>query len=328
MKPAENNLTPRTAKPLVSVVLPAYNAELYIKEAVTSILHQTFTNIEIIIIEDKSSDKTLEIINTLSKSDVRIKIIKNKVNEGIVCCLNKGINAAQANLIARMDADDIAKKDRLYKQVNFLENNPDTILIGSGIETIDSKGKHINFQNYPSNDNEITHMLRHKSPFAHPTVIFNKECVIKVGGYRQKYRTGQDYDLWSRLQKEGKFANINEPLLKYRIHDEQVTFKKLKEQHRSHIESRLENMGIPDYSLAERITGKDGTLGSKYLYISHQQSQLSNRHASFKYNLLGIISSPLNPRAWKSCTALIKSGRLYDLIKYYKNRILNYVSRR
>lgn len=327
MRPTKRNHKSGTETPLVSVVLPAYNAERYIELAVTSILQQTLVNIEVIIIDDNSTDKTLEITEHLSKNDARVKIIKNTVNEGIVCCLNKGIGIAQSNFIARMDADDISKKDRLSKQVEFLKKNPDIILLGTGVEVIDSKGKHLGFRQYPENNDEILIMLKHKSPFAHPTVIFHKEHVIKTGGYREKYRTGQDYDLWARLQKEGKFANINEPLLKYRIHGEQVTHKKLKEQHQSHIESRQENMGIPDYSLAERLTGKDGTLGSKYLYISQQQSQLSNRYASFIYNLRSIINSPLNPRAWKFLITLIKSSRLYDLMKYYKNRVSRYISR-
>ena len=306
--------------PHISVILPAYNAEEYLGEAIQSILDQTFGDFELIIINDKSTDATATIISSFN--DPRILILNNTVNRNITYSLNKGIKEAKGKYIARMDADDIALPNRLSLQFEFLQNNPGTILVGSNIEVINEKGKHLAHREYPGSHDEIIKMLNDKSAFAHPTVMFLKSAVMAVQGYQNKYKAGQDYDLWLRLCSQGNLANLPEYLLKYRIHNDQITYRKLEVQHRSHMRARLENLGLNDYSLKEKLLGKDGTLGAKHLSIAYQQHQLGNQAHSMKCCFTAICHSPLNSKAWKFTTILLNKTKSFDLLRYYKKRIV------
>lgn len=195
---------------LVSVVLPAYNAELYLKEAIDSILEQTFTDFELIVLNDGSSDSTEDII--LSYSDRRIVYVRNQENLGLIETLNKGISLAKGKYIARMDADDIALPERLAKQINFLEENTQYGVVGSFAQIIDSK----NIYKVPVTDKEIKAFLYIDSPFIHPSVVIRKDLLTN-NLYDHQYHRIEDYELWVRLSSQTKFYNIPEILLNYRV---------------------------------------------------------------------------------------------------------------
>lgn len=201
---------------LISVVLPAYNAELYIKEAIDSVLAQTFTNFELIILNDGSTDKTEEIIS--SYQDSRIVYVKNEQNLGLIGTLNKGMTLAKGKYIARMDADDICFPQRFAKQVDFLEQNQDYVICGTAAYRFYdhiSDGKAFN---PPLNDENIRVRLFFNSAFIHPSVMFHAD-VIRDHHLRfsDDYKYAEDYFFWMDLLKYGKGFNLKEKLLYYRV---------------------------------------------------------------------------------------------------------------
>lgn len=206
----------------LTVLLPAYNTEQYIHEAIDSILNQTFTDFEFLIINDGSKDKTLDIIK--SYSDPRIKVI-DQPNLGLIDSLNKGIALAKGNIIARMDADDIALPDRIEHQLKFLQENPDYVLVGSESDVIDKDGNYLMklIPRIGYTHEDISERIDEKCPFIHPTVMFRKDAALKAGGYPQNAILFEDHLLWKKMLSTGKVCNLHEVLLKVRFNPESVT---------------------------------------------------------------------------------------------------------
>lgn len=216
-------------KPLISVVMPARNAQKYIGKSIESILSQTFKNFELIIINDCSTDKTLAIIKSFSKKDFRIRIINNEKRLNIARTLNKGISLAKSNIIARMDADDIAFSRRLERQYKTIDSSKNISVIGSDIVIMDANGSEIGIRNYPHQSKKLKKCLFRYSPFAHPVVMFKKDMFEEVGGYNPKYSPTEDLDLWFRLGSNHEFKSIPEPLLKYRIYEKSSSHKAIRD---------------------------------------------------------------------------------------------------
>lgn len=208
-----NNHFLSTAKPDVTVVLPAFNASPYIDEAIRSILNQTLKNFELIIINDGSTDDTLQKIHQYQ--DNRIVVI-NQTNTGLVESLNRGIALARADLIARQDADDASLPQRLEIQYQMFAQQPDLALLGSSMVTIDENSLALNHHHVLIGNPEIRQELLVRSPFAHGSVMFRKETFSRAGGYRTDDWPAEDYGLWVRMSAYGRFANIDEPLYRYR----------------------------------------------------------------------------------------------------------------
>ena len=207
--------------PLVSVVMSVYNGEKYLREAIDSILNQTFKDFEFIIINDGSTDDTLKIIK--SYKDPRI-MLTSRENKGLVASLNEGIERARGKYIARMDADDISVSERLQLQVEYLESNPCVGLVGSQFCTInkdDSVAKSL--VSMPITDYDIKLLLGYGTVFCHSSVLFKKELIGKVGGYDEKYYLAEDHDLWCRMAEVTKVHNIPEVLLAYRLVDSGIS---------------------------------------------------------------------------------------------------------
>ncbi|WP_062051726.1 glycosyltransferase [Bacillus sp. JCM 19034] len=207
-------------KPEVTVLMSVYNDEQYLEESVESILNQTYENFEFLIIDDASTDGSYEILKEFAEKDQRIKLIKNKENKGLSYNLAEGVSQATTKWIARMDADDIAREDRLLLQMNYVAEHPNTDIIGSYVMDIDAKGNEIELRKVPTTHEKIASLIW-TCPFIHPTVLFKKKAIEKVGSYDKNLRRRQDYDLWFRCQ-EGKlqFHNIDQPLLYYRATDD------------------------------------------------------------------------------------------------------------
>ncbi|MEK7202849.1 MAG: glycosyltransferase, partial [Patescibacteria group bacterium] len=192
-------------------------------EAIKSILNQSFTDFEFIIINDGSIDKSLEILKKYQIKDKRIKIISIN-NKGLVYSLNEGIKLAQGEYIARMDVDDISKQDRLEKQFKYIQAN-NLVVCGAWAEGIDGLGNNIKNMNYPPDIKKIKIFTLLHNPFIHSSVMFRKDIFEKVGGYKIFFKHIEDYELWTRIVFKYKTGNIPEALLKYRIHEEQITKK-------------------------------------------------------------------------------------------------------
>jgi glycosyltransferase involved in cell wall biosynthesis len=215
--------------PKVSVLMPAYNAEKYLGEAIESILNQTFTDFEFIIIDDCSTDKTWEIIQEYVKKDKRIISIKNEKNLKLSATLNKGIEACKADYIARMDADDWSYPDRLEKQYEVISKDPKIGILGGSMEVCDEDLKVLNVRKYNISDSEIRKNLFKYSPFCHPATMFKKEALLK-DRYNINLNDAEDYDLYFRIGKYYKLQNLSNIAIKYRTSDNQVSNKKAKRQ--------------------------------------------------------------------------------------------------
>jgi hypothetical protein len=218
------------ADPLISVVMSVFNGERFLREAMESILNQSFRDFELIVIDDGSTDGSAEILSSFAGQDSRVQV-HWQPNRGLVEALNRGFGLARGKYIARMDADDIAVRDRLLRQSSFLERNPEVGVVGGAIQRIDSAGKPLEVKHYARTDAEIKAALfRNCSELAHPAVLIRKEVFVQTGGYRAAFVDAEDYDLWLRIAEHCQLANLDEILLKYRVHPAQVTRTKLRQQ--------------------------------------------------------------------------------------------------
>lgn len=199
-------------QPLVSVIIPTYNRAVYLKRAVESVLAQSYKNIELLIINDGSSDKTPAVISELKERDPRIVGLTNKGNLGIAKSSNRGIRRARGKYIARLDDDDFwADPKKIEKQVEFLEAHPDYVLVGGGMIKIDREGREIKRYLFPEKDEEIRRSLLVYNLFVQSTILFRKEAWQRVGGYDETLDfLGEDRDLWLKLGRVGKFYNFQE----------------------------------------------------------------------------------------------------------------------
>jgi len=197
--------------PLVSAVIATYNGERYIERAVKSVLNQNYKNIELIIIDDGSNDKTESILNTLKNGNPKINIYKNNHNLGFAKSLNLGIEKARGLYIARLDDDDFwSDLKKIEKQVNFLQKHHDYVLVGGGMIKVAVSGKEIAKFLFPEQDEEIRKSLLVDNNFVHSTVLFRKDIFKKVGGYDQRLDFFADWGLWLKLGKEGKMYNFQD----------------------------------------------------------------------------------------------------------------------
>lgn len=197
--------------PKVTVLMPVYNGEKYLREAINSILNQTFTDFEFLIIDDGSKDKTEGIIR--SYTDPRIRLLTNKKNQGVVHSLNKGIESAKGKYIARMDADDLSMPERLNDEVNFLEKNPDHSLVGTMRYTMNDK-RQIKSLAFAVFDNEdIQLYLAFGNIFTHGSVMIRKSVLLDNDlRYNLKAKHFEDFDLWIKIANISKVANLSKPL--------------------------------------------------------------------------------------------------------------------
>ncbi len=211
----------------VSIIMPVYNAARFLNEAMQSMLQQSFTQFEFIIVNDCSTDASEDII--LSFKDDRIVYLKNERNEGVTAALNKSIALCKGEFVARMDADDISLKDRLQKQVAFLKSRPNVAMVATTAQMIDGNGDALGvWQNdlIAVSDEDITALLAKTNCIVHPSVMIRKEVLQKFM-YRSEKNAAEDYDLWLRMKSHGYgIAKLEEPLLLYRVHQASVTANK------------------------------------------------------------------------------------------------------
>lgn len=209
--------------PKVSVVTSCYNAADFLPEAIESILVQTFNDFEFILIDDGSTDDTLDVIKNYAAKDKRIVCV-HKENTGLTNSLNQGLRMARGEWIARLDADDVALSHRIETQFNYVLSHREVILLGSGCIEIDYSGREIRQHHYPPQHHQLTtHLERGGSPFPHSTALYNRECVQRLGGYRNRLNGAEDMDLWLRMSTVGRIECVHEPLIWFRKHDASIT---------------------------------------------------------------------------------------------------------
>jgi len=205
--------------PRLSVIMSAYNSERYIDESIRSILNQSFRDFEFLIVDDGSTDKTLEILKRYSSEDARVKVIRNKVNVGLSRSLNIGIKETRGEYVARQDADDISTPDRLNKQIEFMQSNQDVSVSGTFYSMIDKDKQPLYKFRMPVKDSEIKKWLKEVNCFCHGSAMFKKKDIKEAGLYPEQYECSQDYALWLTMSRTHKLANIPEFLYTLRLHE-------------------------------------------------------------------------------------------------------------
>lgn len=203
--------------PAVSVVLPVRDGERYIAQAIASVQGQTFPDWELVVVDDGSTDATPEVLRAAAEADGRVRVHRQE-RTGLGPALRLGCSVAAAALIARMDADDICRPERLERQLDLLARRPTVALVGAGVLYVDPLARPVKPAIPPADDDAIKQRLEVETVFFHPTVVFRRTAYEAVGGYRDVAVPAEDLDLWLRLAEHYELANVPEPLLDYRLH--------------------------------------------------------------------------------------------------------------
>lgn len=225
--------------PRVTVLMSVYNGEKYLNEAIDSILSQTYTDFEFLIIDDGSTDRTSDILN--SYDDPRIRIVTNKENIGLTKSLNRGLKLSQGEYIARMDADDISLPERFEKQISFLEHHSDVVLVGTAKWIIDKKGN-VLYGDTPPLEPSYRNLLN-SNQIVHGSVMIRRDILLEYNGYDERFRKCQDYALWLQISKKYRLYNIPQFLYKLRLHDNNI--------------SQINDESILYYLLAKRLASSN-----------------------------------------------------------------------
>ena len=308
--------------PAVTVLIPAYNAGPLLREAVDSILVQTFTDFECLVIDDGSTDGSIQAL--VSIDDPRLRVVRNPKNLGLIATLNRGIELARAPLLARMDADDLSMPTRLERQVAALESSPGLAVVGSWARVIGLDGSDAGALRPPVEPRNVLAAVLRDCPFIHPSVMIRTPVLRELGGYRADAQHAEDLGLWLTLLLRHDGANLPEFLICYRVHPGQVSQTKLAVQRATAM--RLQRAARPVYAKAQRLPSVDqpdepgqwaqlrgapGTLGAdckhwslRYwkLGASRRASAMALRgllHAPFCLDLYRLITPPqMSPRYW------------------------------
>jgi glycosyltransferase involved in cell wall biosynthesis len=200
--------------PRLSVLLPVYNAEPWVAEAIGSIIGQTFSEFELIVIDDGSTDGSATVIRSFD--DERIRFVSRE-NRGFAASLNEGLALARADLVARHDADDVSEPERFRKQMEHLARNPNTVLVGTNYEMIDVDGRSLGTTNLLTNPADLKVAQVFANQFCHGSVVFRRSAVVAVGGYQAASSPAEDYDLFTRLARHSRVANLPDPLYRWRV---------------------------------------------------------------------------------------------------------------
>jgi len=296
--------------PEISVLMPVYNADKYIGTAVESILEQTFTDFEFIIINDGSTDGTLAILDTYAKQDNRIRLVSRE-NKGLVATLNEGVGLVKSPLVARMDADDISLPDRFEKQVSYLAGHSNCVALGGRSLIIDPEGDEMCVWNQLTTFDEIQN--QHLNTFlgsavAHPSMMYRTSAVRSFGGYREGCYPSEDLDLLLRLSKIGNIENLSEVILKYRVHSQSICATQQSPQQQKVIE--IVNQARSDRKLApldiesKKANNNDGSSNDlKWGWWALNSSYLKTAK---KYAKRLVMSKPLALNTWRFIFCVIR----------------------
>jgi glycosyltransferase involved in cell wall biosynthesis len=249
-----------SVSPAITVLLASYNDARFLPEAVASILAQDCGDFEFIIVDDGSTDGSAEYLSGIS--DSRVRVLRNQCNQGLAASLNRGLSAARGQYLARMDADDIADSQRLGLQLDFLRRNRDIGIVGSSRTLINEAGDFIAHAPAVAADLHIRWKCLLGNPFAHPTVMIRRSVLIEHRlVYRDVYRA-EDYDLWPRLLAHTRGANLEQPLLKYRIRPRGALASAAQLQTHDQIANQCIQTLVPGFAIApEEVTELRGRFG-------------------------------------------------------------------
>ncbi len=291
--------------PRVSVLMPVFNAAMYLREAVDSIANQTFCDFELIAIDDGSTDDSLKVLRSIAQHESRLHIL-SRANTGIVGALNDGLAAARGPLVARMDADDTCDATRFAKQIAYLDTHADCIAVGTGCTRTDPTGSPAGEQTPPTKHEAIDAALLRADGGAliHATLMMRTDALRDIGGWRPGYDWVEDLDLFLRLTERGRVANLREPLYAYRRHVESVCFRNYElmcERLKAVMLEAYARRGLPmpDVdAMRPELAPKQSAAKHYRVWACHAIHQnkptLARRHA-----WRAVRHEPIHPRSWR-----------------------------
>lgn len=300
----------------VSVLMSVFNGEKYLSAAVESILVQSFSDFEFIIINDGSNDGSEALLERFAARDKRIRLITRE-NQGLVASLNEGIALARAPLIARMDADDISHVDRFALQVAFLRDNPQVVCVGGALEMIDEKSRYLTRLYIPEADHDIQRLhLEGHTAICHPAAMIRRQTLIDVGAYDPNFYPAEDLDLWLRLGEVGQLANLRDTVLRYRLHSGSISETNFEKQRAAQLracKSAWRRRGINGRFLAAESwrPGSDPDSRLKFmLRYGWWAFNSRKRQTAIVYGLRAIQARPFQSDGWRllACALLKPFG--------------------
>jgi glycosyltransferase involved in cell wall biosynthesis len=206
--------------PAVSVLMGVWNGAPWVREAIESVLSQTVSDLELIVVDDDSTDATPGIL--ASFRDPRLQVVR-RARGGLTSALNAALRLSRAPLVARLDADDLALPERLERQLTFLSTHPDVGLVGTAAREVDASGREVAIVRPPADDAGIRRALIRRNPFVHSSVVMRRDAMEQAGGYAEAFSVAQDYDLWMRMSRVTRMANLPEPLVVRRLRPGRVS---------------------------------------------------------------------------------------------------------
>ena len=328
--------------PKVTVLMSVYNGDKYLNEAIDSILGQTFKDFEFLIVNDGSTDKTGEILK--SYNDPRIKMINNEKNIGLTKSLNKGLKLARGEYIARQDADDISMPGRLEKEIEFLEQNKSVGLVGTDYLIINEKGNVVQIVTCLNGNRELKAKLLEGNQFGHGSVILRRECIEKVGTYREEFKFAQDYDFCLRIAEVYDVANISEPLYKWRIDSKSISVAKkalqdkytllaieLAKERKQSGKDKLQSLNkeevdkLLDELISDTRIQDKRKIAEGYCFWSRVLFSGKDYRGAFKLLFKSFVSYPLNKETWilaiKDLAILLFPKSVIKVLRYIKRSI-------
>jgi glycosyltransferase involved in cell wall biosynthesis len=292
------------ANPAISVVMSVYNGDRFLRQAVDSVLSQSFADFEFLIADDGSRDRSLAILQDYAAKDGRIRLVQQE-NRGLTRTLNALIQQARGELIARMDADDVCLPQRFALQVEFLRQHPEVVCVGGAQEWIDEAGRVLGHNPEAEDDAEIQcRLLRGWTAINHPSAMMRRSAVLQVGGYDETMTSAQDIDLWLKLGEIGRLANLPQTVLLYRQHSYAISEHRQLEQiqrKREACERAWQRRGIAG-QFAETQPWRPVDRSSRHQFILRYGWQFFNtrqRRAAIAYACKAIGTLPLNKEGWR-----------------------------
>ncbi len=287
--------------------MSVYNSERYVAQAVESILNQTYRDFEFVIIDDGSTDRTPMLLDAYAARDPRIHLL-HRENRGIPKTRNELLTLARGELIAVMDADDVALPDRLAAQVAFLQDHPAVVWVGGAFELIDHHDRYLTCIQMPTDNREIQQLLvEGHTSFLHPGAMLRKAAVHQVGEYDETLSTAHDLDLWLKLSEVGELANLGQPVVQYRIHPDSICDRnqdKVLHEVQVAFDRAWARRGITTQFQATKVCGwrPNDEPGSRHEFmLKYGWWGFNNRHreTARHYGLRAIATDPLDIEGWK-----------------------------
>ncbi len=304
-------MTPSGPSPVVSVLIPVFNAAPYLASALASVQAQTFADFEIIAVDDGSTDGSSGILDRIAASEPRLRVIR-RPNTGIVGALNDGLAATRGEFIARMDADDLCLPERFARQLEYLRRHPDCVCVGSAFRYIDDMGSHLKECRRQTAHDAIERDLLTGDGGAiiHPAAMFRRDAVVRAGAYREAAQWVEDLDLYLRLARVGRLANLEGVLLYYRLHVQSVNYTRNHGRHERKVATlaaahaarglAFDASRHPAPSAPARITADD----LRDFAITALQFGRDGR--PWRYALRALRTAPAEPASWRTLWYIFK----------------------